>query len=60
MTESFDSLRRNRLHVINQQLEGKLSLLKGMDKDILECCELEVIETKIDESEAIVAKVIDC
>ena len=60
VTESFDSLKRNRLHVINQQLEGKLCLLKGMDKDILNCCELEAIETEIEESEAIVAKVIDC
>lgn len=59
-TESFDSLKRNRLHVINQQLEGKLSLLNGMDKDILDHCELEAIETEIEESESIVAKVIDC
>ena len=59
-TESFDSLRRNRLHPITQQLEGKLSLLKDMDKDILDCCELEAIETEIEESEAIVARVIDC
>ena len=44
-TESFDSSRRNRLHAITQQLEGKLSLLKEMDKDILDFCELEAIET---------------
>ena len=30
-----------------------------MDKDILDYCELEAIETEIEESEAIVAKVID-
>ena len=59
-TESFNSLRQNRLHAITQQLEGKLSLLKEMDKDILDCCELEAIETEIQESEAIVARVIDC
>ena len=46
-TESLDSSRRNRLHAITQQLEGKLSLLKEMDKDILDCCELEAIETEI-------------
>ena len=38
-TESLDSLRQNRLHAITQQLEGKLSLLKEMNKDILDCCE---------------------
>ena len=31
-----------------------------MDKDILNCCELEAIETDIEESEAIVAKGINC
>ena len=59
-TELIDSSRRNRLHVINEQLEGKLSLLKEMDKDILDRCELEAIEHEIEESEAVVAKVINC
>ena len=59
-TELLDSSRRNRLHVINEQLEGKLSLLKGMDGDILECCELEAIDHELEESEAIVAKIINC
>ena len=31
-----------------------------MDKDILDYCELEAIETETEESEAIVARVIDC
>ena len=34
-TESFDSSRRNRLQAITLQLEGKLSLLKEMDKDVV-------------------------
>ena len=48
-TESLDSSRQNRLHTITQWLEGKLSLLKEMDKDILDCCELEAIKTEIEE-----------
>ena len=59
-TELLDSSRRNRLHVINEQLEGKLSLLKGMDRDILERCELEAIDHELEESEAIAAKIINC
>ena len=46
--------------MINEQLEGKLHLLKGMDKEILDCCELETIDNEIEESEAIVARVINC
>ena len=41
-------------------MKGKLSLLNEMDNDILDCCELQAIETEIEESEAIVAKMIDC
>ena len=46
--------------MINEQLEGKFHLLKGMDKEILDRCELEAIDNEIDESEAIVARVINC
>ena len=62
-TELLDSSRRNRLHVINEQLEGKLSLLKGMDRDILERCELEAIDHELEESEQrllIVDKQLNC
>ena len=31
-----------------------------MDKDILDCCELEALEIEMEESEAIIARVIDC
>ena len=48
-TVLFDSSRRNRLHVINEQLEGKLHLLKGMDKEILDHCELEAIDNELEE-----------
>ena len=40
VTELFDSSRQSILHVINQQLEGKLGVLERIDKDILDCCEL--------------------
>ena len=59
-TESLDSSRQNGFHTNTQQLEGKLSLLNEMDNDILDCCELQAIETEIEESEAIVAKMINC
>ena len=51
---------KNRLNVIKQQLEGKLSTLDGMNKDILERCDPGVIVTEIEKSDAIVTKVISC
>ena len=59
-TEPLDASVRNRLNVIKQQLEGKLSTLDGMNKDILERCDPGVIVTEIEESDAIVTKVISC
>ena len=60
VTEPLDASVRNKLNVIRQQLEGKLSILNGMNKDILEHCDPGVIVTKIEESDAIVTKVISC
>lgn len=51
---------RGQLTVIKQQLEGKLNLLRDMDEKIMNLCELDAIETEINESETIVAKIIDC
>ena len=51
---------RKRLNVIKQQLEAKLSKLDKMDQDILGCCDAGVIVTEIEESDAIVTKVIGC
>ena len=46
--------------MIKQQLEGKLKLLNDMDRDILNHCEVDAIETEIDESELVIAKIINC
>ena len=58
--ETMDSEQRSRLSVIKQQLEGKLKLLNDMDRDILNRCEVDTIETEIDESELVIAKIISC
>ena len=60
LSESLEPSQRSRLNVIYQQLEGKLNLLSDMDKDILSRCEIEAIDTEIEESEAVVAKIINC
>ena len=60
---SSDSLtpeQRNKLTVIKEQLDGKLKLPSDMDEKILSLCEMEAIETEVNESETIVARVIDC
>ena len=44
--------------MIKQQLEVKLNLLNDMDKEILACCELNVIATELEELEAVTAKII--
>ena len=59
-TVSLDASSRNRLNVIKQRLYGKLSILDEMNKDILGCCDAAVIVTEIEESDAIVTKVISC
>ena len=58
--ETVDTEQRSRLSVIKQQLEGKLKLLNDMDRDILDRCEVDAIETEIDESELVIAKIINC
>ena len=58
--ESLDAEQRSRLNVIKQQLEGKLKLLNDMDKDILQHCEVDAIETEIEESENVIARIINC
>ena len=59
-SEPLQASQRSRLNVINQQLEGKLNMLSDMDKDILSRCELDTVDTEIEESEAVVAKIINC
>lgn len=59
-SESLDTAQCSRLNVIRQQLGGKLKLLEDMDKDILNHCEVDAIETKIEESKTIIARIINC
>ena len=51
---------RNQLSVIKQQLDGKLTFLEEMDKNILSSCDPTRIVTKIEEPDAIVSKVCSC
>jgi len=60
MNGSLTPDHRSKLTVINRQLDGKLRLLSDMDEKILNLCEVDAIESEVNESEAIVAKVIDC
>jgi len=60
MNDSLTPDHRSKLTVIKQPLDGKLKLLSDMDEKILNLCEVDAIETEVNESEAIVAKVIDC
>ena len=50
----------SQLNVKLQQLEAKLKVLSDIDKDILDKCEVGDIEHKINESEAVTAKIMDC
>ena len=58
--ESLDTEQHSRPNVIKQQLEGKLKLLNDMDKDILQHCEVDAIETEIEESDNVIARIINC
>ena len=58
--EPLEASQRSQLNVINQQLESKLNTLSDMDKDILSRCKIEAIDAEIEESEAVVAKIINC
>ena len=49
-----------RLYVIVKQLEGKSNTLKGLDKKILELCELEIVSDEIKESENFYGKLLEC
>ena len=51
--------RVSRLNVKLQQLEVKLKVLSDIDKDILSKCNVEDIEREINESETVIAKIMD-
>ena len=58
--EALDAERVSRLNVKLQQLEAKLKVLGDIDKEILSKCKVDDIESEINESEAVTAKIMDC
>lgn len=51
---------RNRLDVITCLLENKLKTLNEIDDQIIQLCPLEDISKEIEDSEEIVARIIEC
>ena len=49
-----------RLNVICEQLEGKMKVLTNLDGEIVSLCQVDDITCEIDESEGIIAKLIEC
>ena len=49
-----------RLRVTFRQLEAKQLTLNDLDREILSLCELAEVEGEIDESETILARIIEC
>ena len=48
-----------RLNIIYEQLENKMQLLQGMDSEIVTLCNLDDVEGEIDESESVLAKILE-
>lgn len=46
--------------MIKHLLDGKLKKLEGIDQNILSLCELQNIEHKIEESDKVSARVVEC
>ena len=46
--------------MIKQQLKWKLKLLNDMDSEILDHCEVDTIKDEIEESELVIAWIINC
>lgn len=59
--ESFntDPIKVSQLNVICEQLDDKLKYLSTLDGEIVSLCCMEEIEGEIEESEAVVAKIIE-
>ena len=49
-----------RLNVVLEQLEGKMKVLTNLDGEIVSLCQVDDITREIDESEGIIAKLIEC
>ena len=54
-----ETLERGRLNTITVLLEEKLTLVKELDRKILEICEVEDIATEIYEAEELISRVLD-
>ena len=50
----------DRLTVIRQQLDSKEQLLMGYDRDILSQCTLEEVEAEVNDTEVVIAKILEC
>ena len=49
-----------RLNIVRERLEGKIKVLTNIDGEIMSLCQIDDITCKIDESEGIITKVIEC
>ena len=56
---TIDEEQSERLDVLNHLLEGKLKTLQDIDQNVLELCELEFISNEIEDSERVLAKVVE-
>ena len=56
---TIDEEQSKRVDVLNHLLEGKLKTLQDIDLNVLELCELEVISNEIEDSERVLAKVVE-
>ena len=50
----------SRLETIDNQLQTKLNVLEELNQQLLSVCEIETIEQEIEDSEDILAKILDC
>ena len=58
-TEPLTTEQIDRLTVIRQQLNAKEQTLQTLNRDILNLCSLEEIETEVNDAETVVAKIMD-
>jgi hypothetical protein len=58
--DSLSENQKGRIEVISTLFENKLKTLNEIDQEILNVCELTTINNEIQESEEIVARIIDC
>ena len=54
-----DPNRASRLRIIHEQLDGKMKVFSNLDGEIVSLCAEEDIDQEIDDSETIIAKIIE-